>query len=254
MLAKITLEKFFSFGEPTTIELNPGVNILVGINGSGKTNFIRAIQLLYESIVGGGFENLFINHWKGYSSVVNFCSKGKEFIKLRYEFDKEVINGNSKNDDYHFESNPVYEMKIIPYGNEYIIEERCYAPKDILNYDIEVFLEYSKEKKKILMRNPLKQRYDLVDIDNDNSITRFEPVLRQISHPKKQATNSQLIIATHSPLLLNAFDLDDLIVFEKDQDNQSIRKSLESDDYEEWIEKYLVGQLWLNGQIGGKRW
>jgi len=43
MIKKITLENFFSFSEKTEIELNSGVNILVGINGSGKSNFIKAI-------------------------------------------------------------------------------------------------------------------------------------------------------------------------------------------------------------------
>ncbi len=54
MISKITLENFFSFRESTTIELNSGVNILLGINGSGKSNFLKAIQLLYESIIGPG--------------------------------------------------------------------------------------------------------------------------------------------------------------------------------------------------------
>jgi chromosome segregation ATPase len=46
MLTKITLENFFSFGRSTTIELNAGVNLLVGINGSGKSNLLKAIKLL----------------------------------------------------------------------------------------------------------------------------------------------------------------------------------------------------------------
>ncbi|MCK7556553.1 AAA family ATPase [Chitinophaga sedimenti] len=60
MIAKITLENFFSFSEPTAIELNSEVNILVGINGSGKSNFLRAIRLLIESIGGDGFEKFFL--------------------------------------------------------------------------------------------------------------------------------------------------------------------------------------------------
>jgi len=56
MIYKITLENFFSFKSPTTIFLNPDINILVGINGSGKSNFLKAIYLLQESIVGNGLE------------------------------------------------------------------------------------------------------------------------------------------------------------------------------------------------------
>jgi predicted ATPase len=406
MLAKITLENFFSFGEPTTIELNSGVNILVGINGSGKTNFIRAIQLLYESIVGGGFENLFINQWKGYSSVVNFSTKEKDFIRLSFEFDKEIVNGISHKDDYRFRSNPIYEIVIIPYGNEYVIEESCYVENEIEDEKPFYFLEIKKGYKRISKRDYSgKISYQPINLGPSIAFEKTEPILRQISdpisyqplftikkaiqnlsiyscfdtsqtskirlpktsssdqklfpsgenlvttfqklqinhplkyekieeylvnvnpnyknvtfsqlgtqnilvlreknlartvsiehisegtlqyllllaiffnpergnlicidepekglHPDminsiasaiKQVTNSQLIVATHSPLLLNAFDLDDLIVFEKDRNNQSVRKILKPDNYTEWTENYLVGQLWLNGQIGGKRW
>jgi AAA15 family ATPase/GTPase len=60
MISNITLENFFSFKHPTLIELNPDINILVGINGSGKSNFLKAIHLLYESIVGNGLESVFL--------------------------------------------------------------------------------------------------------------------------------------------------------------------------------------------------
>jgi AAA15 family ATPase/GTPase len=70
MITKITLENFFSFKQPTSIALNPDINILLGINGSGKSNFLKAVHLLYESIVGSGFENTFLKEWSGFNSVM----------------------------------------------------------------------------------------------------------------------------------------------------------------------------------------
>lgn len=52
MVQKVTVEIFFSFGTEQTIELNSDTNILVGINGKGKTNFIRTIRLLQQGIKG----------------------------------------------------------------------------------------------------------------------------------------------------------------------------------------------------------
>src|SRR5262245_60224661 len=45
-LESITLQNILSFGpEPTTLELED-VNVLVGANGSGKSNLVAAINLL----------------------------------------------------------------------------------------------------------------------------------------------------------------------------------------------------------------
>ncbi|MBR1721472.1 MAG: AAA family ATPase [Treponema sp.] len=71
---------------------------------------------------------------------------------------------------------------------------------------------------------------------------------------KSAAQNSQLIIATHSPHLLNQFDLDDVIVFEKDETNSTLIKKLSDSDFSDYDGQLLPGQLWLNGEIGGKRW
>ena len=52
MIKKITVQNFFSFGTEQTIELNSDTNILVGINGTGKSNFIKLILLLQQGIKG----------------------------------------------------------------------------------------------------------------------------------------------------------------------------------------------------------
>lgn len=71
---------------------------------------------------------------------------------------------------------------------------------------------------------------------------------------KSSANNRQLIVATHSPLLLNDFELEDILVFEKDEDNSTIVKRYYEEDFPQYEGSLLPGQLWLNGEIGGKRW
>ena len=77
-------------------------------------------------------------------------------------------------------------------------------------------------------------------------------IARGIKYAAQNGT--QMIIATHSPLLLNDFILEDLMIFEKDKINQSIVKTLSEDDFPALEGSFLVGQMWLRGQIGGKRW
>ena len=71
---------------------------------------------------------------------------------------------------------------------------------------------------------------------------------------KYAAKQSQIIIATHSPHLLNQFELEDILVFEKDEDNSTVVHRVSENDFPEWKGEFLPGQMWLLGQIGGKRW
>ena len=58
MLKEIILRDFFSFYGETRVKLNKGVNLLLGINGSGKTSFINAIRLLCEGVSSEGIGRL----------------------------------------------------------------------------------------------------------------------------------------------------------------------------------------------------
>jgi predicted ATPase len=405
MISKITLENFFSFRHPTTIELNHDINILVGINGSGKSNFIKAIHLLAESIVGNGLEKIFLKDWGGFHSVINFNPEEKDYIKLSFEFDKNVIKNVMR---FSFPNNPIYEISIFPAGTtSYYLKEKLYS-KHIKPDDKDfIYMEMDNAQGIISIREGGKvgiQRYP-----QENSQSNFrttEPVLKQISDPDrfsplftlkraleelsvyyyfdtsinssirqpssygtetkllpdgqnlmtilnniknnhplnydqieeavkkinpyfkdisfnfigsklylvlrekylyrsvsiehisdgtlhyllllsvlfnpergclvcidepetslhpdmintisqamKQASNStQLIIATHSPLLLNSFDIDDILIFEKNNNNETKVFVKSSDEFDEWTEDYLAGQAWLQGLIGGKRW
>lgn len=409
MIKNICLENFFSFGEDQVVHLNPRVNVLVGINGSGKSNFLKAIRLLFESIAGEGFEKLFLKDWSGFNSVSNYSTNSKDFIKITYEFDKDAIKRVVNGHGYVFPTNPIYELTIKKAGStSYYIKEKLYSKNVDSDKKTFIFLEmengrgiisatdknkdeiqkypqegneitfktqetvlrqisdpdrfyplftlkraiegiavydyfdttlqglirqpgtYSTEEKLasngnnlmsllLRMKNHHLNEYEKIekeikkinpyfrDINFDLIGSKIYLVLREINlsksvpiehisdgtlrfllflsilynpergsllcidepetglHPDMINTivkaikfasgdKSQIIMATHSPLLLNSFDLDDILIFEKDEKNQTIVETKTEEDFEEWDDNYLVGQLWLRGQIGGKRW
>jgi predicted ATPase len=104
-----------------------------------------------------------------------------------------------------------------------------------------------------ILLNP--ERGGLVTLD-EPEIGLHPDMINTIAEAIKKASgnHSQLIIATHSPQLLNSFDIDDVLVFEKDDNNKTIVTRKTEEDFEDWNDNFLVGQLWLRGKIGGKRW
>ena len=77
MIKSVHLVNFFSFGD-CTVELEPDLNVLVGINGSGKSNFLRAFQLLKAGMDGRLQEQ--IAQWGGINSLRNKSTISKKTI------------------------------------------------------------------------------------------------------------------------------------------------------------------------------
>ncbi|MFT5758587.1 MAG: putative ATPase [Alteromonadaceae bacterium] len=61
----------------------------------------------------------------------------------------------------------------------------------------------------------------------------------------------QVIVSTQSVPLLNEFELDDLIVVER-EDGASIFKRLDAEKFNLWLEDYSVGELWEKNLLGGR--
>jgi predicted ATPase len=121
MIKSIRLQNFFSFRDET-IELNDDINILLGINGSGKSNFFKAIRLLREGIAGQGLRHLIIDKWNGFDDVFNSSVlSGDKRIVLEYRFDATKISSSQ----YTFPQDPVYQITITPSsGLNYSVQER----------------------------------------------------------------------------------------------------------------------------------
>lgn len=62
----------------------------------------------------------------------------------------------------------------------------------------------------------------------------------------------QIIVATQSPLLVDEFDLDEIIVLDLEDGRTKLRK-LDADDYQVWLEQaYTPSQLWKKNLLGGR--
>lgn len=116
MIKSVKLTNFFSFKEEE-IELDSQVNLLVGINGSGKSNFLKAFQLLKTGVEGNQEDNalfkLLVEQWGGFENI--FCSsetKGDydNSIGLEFCFDGREV---SKFGAFDFREDLIYKIVII---------------------------------------------------------------------------------------------------------------------------------------------
>ena len=402
MIKRITIRDFFSFSGINSIEFNPGVNLLLGINGSGKTSLINSLRLLYEGVCGDGVEKLVQEQWGGFDQIVNVNGdRTAPYSQITYEFDPAMVN--RINPAAGFKSTIKYSITIRQSGTSYSLSEKIWTEhreKKDLNFK---YLDFSNGKGEISiktedgisfqkyesneisgqelvlkqindpnrylptftlrkaietmavynnfevgensrLRRPadfstsvrlkkngenLTQMLNELKLNHSFDFEKLEESFRNVSqsyreivisilyvqsylslsennlkktigalhisdgslrylllesiffnpnrgclvaideperglHPdmiksvgdmlKQASRDCQIIVATHSPHLLNQFELEDVIVFEKDEENKTVVKKVSEADFEEWEGAFLPGQMWLRGLIGGKRW
>lgn len=403
MLKSIKIRDFFSFSGEKNIKLNKGVNLLLGINGSGKTSFINTLRLLSEGIAGEGLIKLIQEQWGGYDQIINFNGeRTAPYAQITYVFNCNELN--ALNPAAGFQADVHYRITIRRSGTSYTLSEQVSTKHRVKTDASFTYLNFSNGNGKISTRtqdgtialqdytgsdvsgkelvlrqindpihylpihtlrkaiesiavyncfdvsegsklrrtaefstdtrlrksgvnltqilNGLKLNYAFdferleetfrnvnphfksIEISNlygqsylslrERNMSRaigalhisdgtlrflllesifYNPlrgVLVAIDEPERgmhpdmirsiaemikfAAKQSQIIVATHSPHLLNQFELEDILVFEKNRENSTIVKSVSEDDFPDWEGEYLPGQMWLLGQIGGKRW
>ena len=81
--------------------------------------------------------------------------------------------------------------------------------------------------------------------------------IRMVAELLLQASSRmQLVVTTHSPILIDALgaEPESVVVCERDLQGFTSLQRLKRDDLAEWLEDYSLGDLWQKGEIGGNRW
>jgi len=78
------------------------------------------------------------------------------------------------------------------------------------------------------------------------------PVIAEMLIEASQRT--QLIVTTHSDVLVSAIPPESVLVCERSQEKGTYLSRLQPDKLKDWLENYTVGDLWRMGEIGGTRW
>lgn len=123
MLKSIKINNFFSFIDTKFIP-HEKETILIGINGSGKSNLIKAIKFLKEGVTGIGFKNVVIDMWGGFDAIYYYGGNSNNEISIEDEFDAKTL----KKYGFSFIENIFYKVTIrkVPSNINYQIDEQIY--------------------------------------------------------------------------------------------------------------------------------
>ncbi len=397
MIKSISFKNFFSFSSQTVVLQD--VNVLVGINGSGKTNFLKAFQVLRAVVTEGELSRLIIDRWGGFDAVCFAApSQSKQQIVIEYEFDPVVLGRYG----YKFQEPVFYRIKFRKMGstqNYYVCESlhtKCPTGKPRYVYlkmnngrgfvregktdaqqqveytfentsesvltqlvdkdrfyqihtlrealrDISVYTgfdttassairkpslpgsvqklatdgvnlaqlinaikissktDYSRLVKSFVNINPMIKGFDFNFIGNNIELLLDERGLERSVHASNISDGTlkflcllvifcnrkrgglicidepesglhpdmiselmevlgetfdqtQYVLATHSPHLLDCVSVDKVLVFEKDDSNSSVVDSFQNPQFVEWASRYSIGALWREGDLGGNRY
>jgi predicted ATPase len=74
---------------------------------------------------------------------------------------------------------------------------------------------------------------------------------------REASERRQIVLATQSVALLNAFTPDEVIVVDRERRTEtgryaSVCRRLDAEEYAAWLEEYTLGELWLKNVLGGR--
>lgn len=102
-----------------------------------------------------------------------------------------------------------------------------------------------------LLLQPVSLRPSVVFLDepelglHPHAITLLASLLKQAS------VESQVIVATQSPILLDHFEPEDVLVAERVNGATELRRQ-DAEALKVWLEDYSLGQLWEKNELGGR--
>ena len=79
------------------------------------------------------------------------------------------------------------------------------------------------------------------------------PTLSDLMRDASQ--RSQLVVTTHSDVLVDTLtDQPESVVICEKHDGETEMRRLDKADLSKWLKDYSLGNLWMDGELGGKRW
>jgi len=234
--------------------LSEGLNVLIGANGAGKSGFLELLQDEYGVPV---YHFCATHHLKEkHPAADNFCFQPDAYnlaphlrkLREKYKPEYQRIVGTISLVAPFFDDFVDRQT-----GEEFI--ELEWLEKSNSDMPLKAWMLSDGTLRFICLATLLLQPIELLPhtvlIDepelglNPYAIAILATMFRQV------AERRQLIVSTQSVELLNNLKPKDIIVIERDGDDNSFNR-FSSEELSGWLEKYTLGELWLKNVLGGR--
>ncbi len=102
-----------------------------------------------------------------------------------------------------------------------------------------------------LLLQPISLRPSVILIDEPELGLHPYAITMLASLIKQAATVSQVIVTTQSPVLLDHFDAEDVLVTDRVDGGTTLTR-LKAAPLDKWLDEYSLGQLWEKNELGGR--
>lgn len=104
-----------------------------------------------------------------------------------------------------------------------------------------------------LLLQPKKTMPNVIIID-EPELGLHPYAITQLAQMIKEASmNTQVVIATQSPGLVDEFEVNQIAIIERDEENEStIARKLNEEELQDWLENYSLSELWDKNVLGGR--
>jgi predicted ATPase len=102
-----------------------------------------------------------------------------------------------------------------------------------------------------LLLQPVELRPSIILIDEPELGLHPYAITLLASLIKQAAVDTQVIVSTQSPRLVDHFGPEDILVAERENGATTLRR-LTSEPLKAWLEDYSLGELWEKNEFGGR--
>lgn len=102
-----------------------------------------------------------------------------------------------------------------------------------------------------LLLQPIALRPSVVLVDEPELGLHPSAVTLLASLIQQASDQTQVVVSTQSPVLLDHFEPEDVLVADRVNDG-TVLERLDSSSLAEWLDEYSLGQLWEKNELGGR--